>query len=986
MGGIKPSLVPLLLRRYTTHTLEAARLWPQPPPTGKYPMTTLSAEYRNRLYATQQSRRSRKAEERRKSGPVDVDDFYVPTSPSSQTRRRSKTPQPDIHNSSLRHTQGNHVEERRSQSAPRSISEQQSSPPSNSRDLANNGETVFCFQPGRRRFKAPLRPANAVHHSDTKAKKSLSQFQLYNEMQKHDDLDEQRVFQNNTNNLGLHPSASTNSEAKNTELYNIAKNDVRIHGKPRIVDTVPVSNRTATDDPRVYAANYYAKKVGVNNKSSGRSYVKSRDTQESVTRSMSRKMADCLLLSKSLFDDEPADKTRRKLKTTNPLTSLCFVDNEANVSHETFDITTIDLNSYDARSPNVSALHENSPFHDKTTPIPNDKNMHQFRRTSKKKWQEDHSTNQTTAVSTSSSDNEEEYDDTITHDTITSDSILRPPKVLNLMKGTIREAKQQHSQPPIIQVNPDDYDYSYRKKRTVPLSATPGDIDFLSEVAVNSTLPEAPEGFIGPLPQQRDLQRRPRGIFELVTSNDDGDNNDNDDNINDNEWTAALNTPYDESEGKNDQSFRGKGRMSDMANDTKQITVKYNEAILELQQQRKLVTTFENELKQTLMELEAVKNDLQKTKDDASERSRTYADATAKIVQERLESDEKLKEEQDANKKLKDEVECLKREVISLSLELERAVHRNTWSSFHQNLPASSTQVMNNALADDLSTTSNKSDSQSNKVTAEVRLMESSYNSNTQIEEATKALEFMSEKLQASQKEVSDLQSQLTAMRAANELYNKSYEQLQRERDEAITQKFVILREMEQTKSKIEEFDIQTDLFEREIKETARLKEEIVSLNNELSYANIRASDYATNVQRLEDELVRSQLHAAKCEIQVSALETVLRESERATRVTTHQRQNEVMLQPLDIDVTKKSQLESIQESIHSSMELSMERQLVEAEMDQLFTSRIEQSDTVPHLYAGDNNTTNRDAIGRVSRGRGSSDLLDILRKKLEPT
>ena len=162
-------------------------------------MTSLSAEYRNRLHATQQSRRSRKVEDRRKSGPVDVDDFYVPISPSSQPRRRAKTPQPNTSSSKL--GQPEYIgEERRSQSAPRSKSEQQSTPPSNNRQWADNGETVFCFQPGRRGFKAPRRPSATVDHSDTNDKKSLSQFQLCNEMHSENNQDAQRILKRHSNN------------------------------------------------------------------------------------------------------------------------------------------------------------------------------------------------------------------------------------------------------------------------------------------------------------------------------------------------------------------------------------------------------------------------------------------------------------------------------------------------------------------------------------------------------------------------------------------------------------------------------------------------------------------------------------------------------------------------------------------------------------------------------------------------------------------
>ena len=396
---------------------------------------------------------------------MDVDDFYVPArQPSSPAGRRSKTPQPSNVHSRILPPQWRNDEERRSQSAPRSISEQQATPPSNNRQLANNGETVFCFQPGRRRFKAPRRPSGTVDDSDGKEKKSMSQFQLINERRRQNIPDTQQLLQHHSVNRQQHQSAVPQISTRNALPVNEdTRIDLRIPSKPDVTGTVPAktltTNQSPSDDPRLYAANYYAKKVGVHGKSHIRDQdtvdeSKSKSAHKSITRSMSQKMADCLLLSKTMFDDESLDSKRRKSKSSNPLTSMCFFDNLADVSHDTIDITTIDVNSYDGRSPNISALYDHSPYHHGTAS--SKKSMPNTNRTtSVKKWNEDGSTNQTTTVTTSSSDNDEEYDDTIT-----SESIPRPPKVLNMMKITTSDTRQHKpSSTPLIQLNPDDYDY-----------------------------------------------------------------------------------------------------------------------------------------------------------------------------------------------------------------------------------------------------------------------------------------------------------------------------------------------------------------------------------------------------------------------------------------------------------------------------------------------------------------------------------------------
>ncbi len=213
-------------------------------------MTSLSVEYRNRLHATQQSRRSRKTEDRRRSGPVDVDDFYVDAQlRNSPAGRRSKTPQPSNVHSRILPPLWRNDEERRSQSAPRSISEQQATPPSNDRQWANNGETVFCFQPGRRRFKAPRRPSGTVDDSDVNEKKSMSQFQLINERQRQNTPDTQHVLKDHTVNRQQHQSAVPQILKRNA-VDEDTRIDLRIHSKPDITGTVPAKKLTTIQSHR----------------------------------------------------------------------------------------------------------------------------------------------------------------------------------------------------------------------------------------------------------------------------------------------------------------------------------------------------------------------------------------------------------------------------------------------------------------------------------------------------------------------------------------------------------------------------------------------------------------------------------------------------------------------------------------------------------------------------------------------------------------
>jgi hypothetical protein len=888
-------------------------------------MASSPSDYRSRLVATQRSRRSRQWN--RNSGPVDVDDFFVPASPSSQSRRRAKTPQPST-NTACRvneASKGEILNENRSHSAPRASQQFLNSPeylhPHESYRHLHNGDTVFCFQPGRRRLGKGIHrrsssqtPSSAVSPD----KKSLSHMQHYCKQLKQGHVE------------GF-------LREKNSNFATI----IRPGDLPREKSSpspVPV-------DPRIFAAEYYAAKAGIRNSSARNTgddihndqhaeitdEAKNISHHSPVERTMSQKMADCLFLAKSLYESDEKDETSR---LSNRIHTFCFGTGQADVSNDSID--TIDITE-DANGMSNDSNVEKSKSRRRS--IAGSNNVHVVSKVRTCACLGDASINQSTTATSSCSTSDDE--------TVQKPS-QRPPKILNVTKIPVDGTRHQST----IQLNPDDFDVSYRK-----MTAKHVDDDNSSVHAIGPL-------FVGEPP--RNLQRRPRGVFEYIASKDIDEG-------------TACSKPYDEMSAHDNE--RSKSRMTQYRKesikhspDQNAYETKYLESLSIIENQRKSLLKLDHQLRDAHLELDSVKSDLQRSKDDATKRSQTYEDATAKAFRDRIDTDERLRKEIQVNHQLNDELSCLKREVANLSVELERAHHRTMWSALQQ----ADTGVV--ALADDLSASSMKSDP---IVVKECKPDE--------VKAAMKSIESLTEKLKASEGVAANLQTQLSEARAADMRTNQTIVELKLERDMALQEIESLKSEMDKSIEVADDLRRTRMLYDDEKQETSRLVKEIESLRNDLCESNFKADHYSSSLKRIEGEYTRLQLDIAKYQLQVSTLEQQQMKEKENTCNMVRTKNSEIHgLRSEDNDVnTQKSS-----ELISQAAEHLKERKWMEAEILQRCSPVVQPDGTFNGGYNADtemnrlnvngNNTSNSCIPNKTKRS--SSDLLDILRMRLDQT
>ena len=873
-------------------------------------MVTSPAEYRSRLSATQQSRKSRRGN--RNSGPVDLDDFYIPASPTSQSRRRSKASSSPTDASDQ--PNGDtlvDVKESRSQSAPRAsqqyIKTREAS--ANSRNLHDyygnlrNGDTVFCFQPGRRRqdngtrrrSSSQTRPSAAL----TSDKKSLSQLQLISEQLKLDrekSLMIEKDSENATKELKGSPvKRSPCSQSEKLSLPPLPK------------------------DPRVFAANYYAAKAGIrkntlSNKYSNReSQANVMDTSNlkaqhgSVERTVSQKMTDCLMLAKSLYEIDEKDEANR---ISNRIHTFCFGTGQADVSNDS--IETADITADDNGYSNNSIVDKSATLQQHAVGTKNPSASKSLTFT----WFGDTSTNQSTTATSSCSSSDDDTDPT-----------NRPPKILNVKKTSLGSTKKLGT----IQVNPDDFDVSYRKGT--------------SKQANDDSSVHALDPFRVDVPS-RSLQRRPRGVFENVISKnrDDG---------------TVCSKPYDEIAAH--VHVRSEPAVSktrdvyvDLVRDRSLYESKYLESLNVIESQKNSMLALENQLRDALHELESVKGDLQRSKDESAKRSQVFEESTARVFRERIDIDERLRKEIHTNHHLNDELSRLQREVASMSVELERAHLRSKWGALQQS------DAVGIALADDLSVSSMKSDPVNVKEAKSLDVIE-----------AKRSLELITEKLVASEAYARNLQTRLSEAQAAEFLTNQTIAKLKCDRDEAFQEISSLKSALTISNDIAEDLRKTKDLFDKEKQESSRLMWEVESLRNDLCESNFKVNDLSSSLQKFEGEFTRLQLDAARYQIQVSTLERqLLREKENSSS----------MIRTYDLGICSVPVEDKINDADSSSDSLlQVAEDLMEVKRIAAFAEQTVTTDEQKEKYPCFTRATNETK-------RGPSDLLDILRMRLDQT
>jgi hypothetical protein len=169
-------------------------------------------------------------------------------------------------------------------------------------------------------------------------------------------------------------------------------------------------------------------------------------------------------------------------------------------------------------------------------------------------------------------------------------------------------------------------------------------------LALDDNLVTATGPLLPPRPQ-RDCQRRPRGIYERTASDDD---------------LSRGSRPFDETPSLGGVASVGSGPPRSDANlradrnppcaecttarrKHEETSTKYARALQGLAKQEKALQNLLQQLKGSTVALEAAKRDLQQSKAESAKCLQLFEDATARIFRERIEIDEQLRKEMQAN-------------------------------------------------------------------------------------------------------------------------------------------------------------------------------------------------------------------------------------------------------------------------------------------------------------------------------------------------
>lgn len=838
-----------------------------------------------------------------------MDDFFMPDLAAEvvASARRSQTPTPAKNHKTLAE------DERRAKSAPRA---EQRTPLAAERLRCQdfrNGDTVFCFQPGN--------PGTAKQSTRRDAgindKKSVSRFQHEQKMH--------QLIRNGANDSGTRHQQPTDFPKLRDHVIlrepSFLSSDVDIDyhmdsGTGFLVNDmqcrdsqsqkhqpIPSSSFKQSTNPRQYAANYYASKLAPQKATDNKSRTKSAETKDGPSvrgcvqtsirtgRTISEQMAECLLLTSDLYQGDRGKKYRNGRRHEEDNSFFFFNDPEDATfgTIETDEVTDdFDNSTLISTSVDKTTL-QNTSEESRTKEKRHAERRNERKNRGRQRCREADITS-TVCTTSSSSSCEERQRRRGTRNTRSASSssssqrnakedLLRPPKILNMKRrievevtptsvvqvnpGNLEDMMQRRIEPdipstPLVQVNPDDLeDFSRRNKDT-----RPSDLDPL--------LPPRP---------QRDFQRRPRGMYERTVSEDDGSRGSRPYDETPSLGAAALETGQQQPNlnHRSDQTLcRGEGTIYSAKQE--EISANYATALQDLAYQEKLLQNLMVQLKGSRLALETSKRDLQQSKAESAKRSQVFEETTSKIFRERIEIDEQLRKELQAKQNFKDQVANLKKDVARLTAVLEKRTQEPRFME-------STTQTLDN-----VGMTSSKADPQAPRadtpnarnvsVVMAIDLDDIAGAIEVQDTEATEAVNRLSANLLALQAELVDLRAQLAEAHAANLSSNIGMEQLKRDRYEALEQVSSLSHELSRLKTESEEIRSKVDLSsQRDDDETARLKEQLHSLQQELATSNQHAAQFAAKNERLEQELADVLVEAKKFEFQATSLDKTLQKA-----------------------------------------------------------------------------------------------------------
>lgn len=404
------------------------------------------------------------------------------------------------------------------------------------------------------------------------------------------------------------------------------------------------------------------------------------------------------------------------------------------------------------------------------------------------------------------------------------------PRVLSWTRSV--ESTATSSPTSVLQVNPDDFDCSRSYRKNLESASPPldrhldmGNSTAFVQVATYSSLP--------PLPPGRDHPRRPQGMYDsaaYTTSNTKDTPASNSRNPNDDDATRTS-IPYDESANSRRLSSEAHQERANL----EILSTKYAIAQHDKVEQDKFIYHLQKQMKESTVLMNAMKRDLQQANDDSTKRSQVFEEATRKIFRERIETDEQLRKELQANQCFQREILQLKDEITRLAMEREQEKAQN------------STVRSNDTLTREQHETSNISllDRQTTDEVSEVTILREQLH-----------------------------QEQTTNHAALTELY-----QFKLEREEAKIRILQLEDELNSVTTLAQEMKLQgVDLPQSQgvVPDRAQMEDEIAQLKLDVAACIEATKQYASENKNLQDEKISLQMETNRFSMETSRLEKEL--------------------------------------------------------------------------------------------------------------
>jgi hypothetical protein len=472
----------------------------------------------------------------------------------------------------------------------------------------------------------------------------------------------------------------------------------------------------------------------------------------------------------------------------------------------------------------------------------------------------------------------------------------------------------------------------------------------------------------------RDTQRRPRGRYEesvltkptkpplIAHPRSELHNGTSHVPATDDDDATRASRPYDESSvGRSSRPPRAITDEPLSTQDRVQLEVlstKYELAMHDMACQEKVVQNLRYQLSAAQKAVKAVQHELQLAQTESTKRSQVFEEATRKIFRERIDVDERLRRELQANQQYQTVVTNLQQEIAHLSQELQRAQEQSTKEA---NSETSIVETTNEAAAE------------------------------AQTSIPTPALDraTMDADQQNLRSSVANLEEQLKDKKLAHTLASQEIESLKMERADAQAQ---IARLTQELMRVVDESTTNNDQVSGG-DGAEQLQNEIILLQEELEQANQRAEESFAIRKKLGDEMAGFEVEAMQYGSRVARMEEQLQEARAEAQREASSKDVEAKELRVEVNELKKALSERNSEIVRQAAEHLKERRYLEDELRhwkqnaQCLRNYTNSTDECSGTAESDATVPCRPSQTRAqprTENMSSTILMDILRKKLD--